>query len=423
MSLNTENERRNHRRENLHLPLQISCDATQRDWVSAEMVDACPTGLQLSLPDQLNVHPSRSLNLRLPFSEIGNYELGVAVIRHMDQQPGHRLLGVVLQREAPFFAGVEMLGMSPRILEIKSLLPKIAASGLNVLIRGETGTGKNILARLIHNLSRGEQLPFIRVNCPSIPESLFESELFGHEKGAFTDAKSAEPGYFRLAAGGTILLDEISEIQPHLQAKLLSVIEEKQFIPVGGHKQAPVHAGIIATTNQDLEKAVEEGRFRQDLFYRLCEMPIQLPPLRERKEDVPLLVQYFLQRYSEKFQRPFRMLSSVEMASLTNYSWPGNIRELENYLKQTALLEKFVGPEKIDPHPTAPLAAGGGPLDLLEQLLKEHLPLPELLKKVTGQVERVMIQNELDICDQNRSCAAGRLGISYRTLLRKLEQY
>ncbi len=416
-----DDERRCRQREDLLLPLEIRCEQTQGLWVSARMLDASPTGLSLTLPGELKLCPDEHVDLRLSLSESSSHALGVGIIHHVAIREHCTVLRIELKEHTPFLTEVGLLSISSQLLEIKSLLPKINSSGLNILIRGETGTGKNVLAKLIHSVRRGAQYPFIRVNCPSIPDSLFESELFGHEKGAFTDATCSTPGYFRLAAEGTILLDEVSEIQPHLQAKLLSVIEDKEFIPVGGHKLIPVRANIIATSNLDLEKAVAEGSFRRDLYYRLCEIPIHLPSLRERKEDVALLAHYFLMFYCEKFSNPFRMLSDDEVEILKNYSWPGNIRELENNIKQMVLLGKFTGPGEESPHRASENLKTEA-MDFLNDLLAEENTLPELMKKMTAQVERTVILKMLEECQQNKTSAAGRLGISYRTLLRKLEQ-
>lgn len=416
-----DDDRRCLQRENLLLPLQIRCEQTLRVWVSAQMLDASSAGLSLTLAGELKLCPGELVDLRLSLSESNSHELGVGIVRHAAIQKNCTVLRIELKEQASFLTEVGLLSVSSQLLEIKSLLPKINSSGLNILIRGETGTGKNVLAKLIHRVRRGAQYPFIRVNCPSIPDSLFESEIFGHEKGAFTDAKCSTPGYFRLAAEGTILLDEISEIQPHLQAKLLSVIEDKEFIPVGGHKLIPVRANIIATSNVDLEKAVNKGSFRRDLYHRLCEIPIHLPPLRERNEDVALLAHYFLMFYSEKFSSPFRLLSEDEVEILKNYSWPGNIRELENNIKQMVLLGEFIGPGEESPHrATENLKTEA--MDFLNDLLAEENTLPELMTKMTAQVERSVILKMLEECQQNKTSAANRLGISYRTLLRKLEQ-
>jgi len=428
-------ERRCCKRELLQLPLQLRSEQTQGDWLSGLMLDASATGLSVTIPEKLKLCPHEPVDLRLMLSKSSSYELGPGIICHATVRDNSTVLGIELKEQTPFLSDVGMLGISSQLLKIKSLLPQISNSGLNVLIRGETGTGKNVLAKLIHNVRRGEESPFIRVNCPSIPDSLFESELFGHEKGAFTDAKFSTPGYFRLAAEGTILLDEISEIQPHLQAKLLSVIEDKKFIPVGGQKVIPVRANIIATSNLDLEKAVEEGRFRRDLFYRLCEIPILIPSLRERKIDLPLLAHYFLLIYCQKFSCSFDMLSDAEIKILNDHSWPGNIRELENYMKQIALLGKFVEPSQVTPHRASegyPNASGGPHgaseglnlgADFLNDLLAEENTLPEIMKKMTEHMERTVILKILETCNHNKTTAAARLGISYRTLLRKAKQF
>ena len=414
-------DRRIFKREKLSLPLQLNRDATSPD-ISAKMLDASQAGVLLELTLRPDLCAGQSISLCLACGETCRYNLGSGIIRHAAVNDGRQLLGIELSKEAPFLFGAAMLGTTPRILEIKEILSQLNLSGLNILIRGETGTGKNVLAQLIHDLCRGQQHPFIRVNCPSLPETLFESELFGHEKGAYTDAKNAAPGFFRLAAEGTILLDEISEIRPHLQAKLLRVLEDKEFMPVGGQKLVPVRANIIATTNLDLEKAVDEGNFRRDLFFRLCELPIHLPPLRERTGDIAMLAHYFLLAYCEQFQRPPRTLDAAEIGRLEAHDWPGNIRELENYMKQTALLGKFVGPSdggKVPP-PNENLS---GMLDLTGCLRENRLPLPELTRTLTTQIERHLIARALDECRNNRTRAAQMLGISYRTLLRKLEQH
>jgi len=422
MPLCVPNDRRYYSRENLRLPLQIS-NCSQHNWVTGFLLNACPTGLLLSLSEPSQVSLDKPVNLRFAYGDDCCYEIGTGTVCRVEPNEEGNVLGIQLQVESALFKEVKMLGISQKIQEIKAILPEIAHSGLNILIRGETGTGKNVLAKQIHNMRCGSDSPFIRVNCPSIPESLFESELFGHEKGAYTDAKSSAPGFFRLASGGTILLDEISEIEPHLQAKLLSVIEDKQFTPVGGQKVIPVSANIIATTNLNIEKEIEKGRFRRDLYYRLCEMPVHLPALRERTEDVVLLACNFLLSYCEKFDRLFRMPSSDEISILQGYSWPGNIRELENYMKQTALLGEFIGPKGHAAEQQLPEIDNLNSMNLLLDLPEENYSLTELTKLVTSRFESMMIEKELTSCDHNKTNTAKRLGISYRNFLRKLDQY
>ncbi|WP_429886074.1 sigma 54-interacting transcriptional regulator [Geoalkalibacter halelectricus] len=421
-----QSERRCHRREALRLPLRVGFSGKKSETYPAHILNASPAGLLLKLPERLELHAEKQLHLYLSLSDGRTLDMGPGIIRRRDFHQGCPALGVELEEKTLLLCGPPMVGMSPALLDIKSRLTQMCTAGLNILIRGETGTGKNVLARLIHEVCRGDRHPFIRVNCPSIPESLFESELFGHEKGAYTDAKGSAPGYFRLAGEGTILLDEISEIQPHLQAKLLSVLEDKQFIPVGGSKAVTVRSAIIATTNRDLEKEVEAGRFRRDLFYRLCEMPIHLPPLRERNEDLTLLADYFLLAYSEQFRRPLHALRAHELSALKNYSWPGNVREMENYMKQTALMGKFIGPPETAPMPATPATCVASVLEALglpADLAAENSSLPQITSMLAARVEQALIVKTLEMCDQNKTRAAHQLGVSYRTLLRKLDQH
>ena len=419
--MRTENDRRSYRRESIHIPLHIRWDETQNSPCPGWVLDASPSGLLLELSEAKTLKADTQVNLSFGLQEYGHIDLGTGIVRHTALRNGQQVLGVKLKEESPLLFCPSIMGTSPSLLEIKSLLSQIRSTELNILIRGETGTGKNVLAKAIHNICKGESKPFIRVNCPSIPEDLFESELFGHEKGAYTDAKSSAPGYFRLAAEGTILLDEISEIHPHLQAKLLRVVEDKQFKAVGGDKLIPVRANIIATTNIDLEQAVDQGTFRRDLFYRLCEMPFYLPSLRERKGDIVLLAHHFLYCYCKQFCRPFRTLNNSEIDILSNHSWPGNIRELENYMKQTALLKKFAGPSEDASHSPSESENFLKAIGVNDTLLSSNGSLTEITKKLTSEIEYKIIAQTLHACGQNRTKAASRLGISYRTLLRKLE--
>ncbi len=229
------------------------------------------------------------------------------------------------------------VGEHPKIKELKCLIEKIALTDATVLIMGESGTGKELVAKMIHSLSSRQNGPYIRMNCAAIPEGLIESELFGFERGAFTGAVQPRRGKFELANGGTILLDEIGEMPINLQAKLLRVLQEKEIDRLGG-RTIPIDVRVIATTNRDLAKEVKEGHFREDLFYRLSVFPIYIPPLRDRRDDIPLLVRHFLSIYSRKIGKEIEGVEKKAMQMLLNYDWPGNVRELENCIYRAVIL-------------------------------------------------------------------------------------
>ncbi|HEX3035555.1 MAG TPA: sigma 54-interacting transcriptional regulator [Thermodesulfobacteriota bacterium] len=232
----------------------------------------------------------------------------------------------------------EIIGESKVLKKVLGQVEKVAKADSTVLIRGETGTGKELIARAIHNLGKRKDRPLIKVNCPAIPPGLIESELFGHEKGAFTSALSKKMGKFELADGGTIFLDEIGDLPLEAQAKLLRVLQEKEFERVGGNKIHKVDVRVIAATNRDLESMVKEGKFRSDLFYRLNVFPIILPPLRERKQDIHPLTMYFVRKYMNEMNKEIRSISKETMERLKEYSWPGNIRELQNVVERAVIL-------------------------------------------------------------------------------------
>ncbi|MDY6951551.1 MAG: sigma-54 dependent transcriptional regulator, partial [Thermodesulfobacteriota bacterium] len=258
--------------------------------------------------------------------------------------------------DALFIQGVKdavsfgrLIGKSDQMLKVYSLIKKVADTRANVLILGESGTGKELVAQAIHENSARKDKPFVVINCGGIPEHLLESELFGYMKGAFTGAYSDKPGLFEVAQGGTIFLDEIGELPPLLQVKLLRVIQEKAFRRVGGSKDITVDVRIIAATNQDLEKKVEDGSFREDLYYRLHVIPVNIPPLRERKEDIPVLTKHFIERYSREFSKEIKKISAYAMELLMGYRFPGNVRELENIIERSVALEtsNIVLPENL----------------------------------------------------------------------------
>ena len=307
----------------------------------------------------------------------------------------------------------------PRIRKLLEMARAVADSKATVLISGESGTGKELFARFLHENSSRRSGAFVAVNCASLPEGLLESELFGHEKGAFTGAVTRKAGKFELADGGTILLDEISEMAVSLQAKLLRVLQENEVDRVGGKRPVPVDVRVVATTNRDMAEYIKKGEFREDLYYRLNVIPLKIPPLKERPDDILLLAQYFLEVYAAENNRPGLTLGEDTKRLLVCQSWPGNVRELQNSMERAVLLSSggVVTPEALlfEDAMAAPLAAsaagGGGSADALG--------LPPTLK----EAERLMIDRALDHTDGNRTHAAKILGISVRTLRNKLNEY
>jgi PAS domain S-box-containing protein len=306
-----------------------------------------------------------------------------------------------------------IVGVSPRMQEIIHSLPVIAASDSNVLIQGESGTGKELVARALHLHSPRRQGAFVAVNCSAIPETLLESELFGYERGAFTGAVTSKPGRFELARGGTLFLDEIGELRPEIQVKLLRVLEDRSFERVGGTRKIPLDARIIAATNVDLKEALRQGRFRDDLYYRLFTVPIHLPPLRDKREDIPILVKYFLEKLNRKFNKRVRGVDPLVMKVLSRHAWPGNVRELQHVLEYCFVFAK--GPLITERHlPRMESAWAGRELDF-SLTDKTITPLQALEKKT--------ILMALETTRGNKQEAARMLRISRSKLWRKLRLY
>ncbi len=320
----------------------------------------------------------------------------------------------------------ELLFEDPRMTRVMRLADKAAASRATVLIQGESGTGKELLARYIHRRSLRGDKPLVAINCAALPENLLESELFGFEKGAFTGATQRKIGKFEQADGGTLLLDELGELALPLQSKLLRVIQEQEVDRLGGRQPIPVDVRIIATTNRDLEKEVEAGNFRRDLFFRLNVIPLTLPPLRERPRDIGLLLERFVDRYSRLNRRRFQGISENARRFLLNHDYPGNVRELENMVERAVVLadgpqleledffiepERMPAPESLPPLPENTPAAGSA----------SEPPLP--VGTTLAEMERYMIYKTLREVNSNRTHAAARLGISIRTLRNKLKEY
>ncbi len=307
-------------------------------------------------------------------------------------------------------AGREIIGRSPAFREVCARARHVAATDATVLLQGESGTGKELISRLIHRSSPRGKGAFIRVNCAALSESILESELFGHEKGAFTGAHAAKPGRFELADGGTLLLDEISETSEKLQAELLRVIEEKEFERVGGTRTIRVDVRIVATTNREIAREVAEGRFREDLYYRLNVVPIVLPPLRERDGDVEGLTAHFTRRFARRLGKPEPRLSEGAAEALRRYAWPGNVRELENLIQRLVILDTDgeIGADDLPDY----LGAGRTPFRS-----------EEVLGPTLQDVERQVILRTLRQVGGNRTQAAERLDISTRTIRNKLKKY
>lgn len=314
-----------------------------------------------------------------------------------------------------------------RMIRVLEVAEAVAKSDATVLVQGESGTGKELVARLIHTASPRSKQPFIAVNCAALPENLLESELFGHEKGAFTGAAQRKPGKFELAHGGTILLDEISEMELGLQAKLLRVLQEREVDRVGGRDPINIDVRVVATTNRNLEEMVKVGKFRADLYYRLNVIPLTLPPLRERKGDIKLLVEYFMRRYlGDKAPA----IPPEVMSELTNHPWPGNVRELQNAVNRAAILSSGAEPERghfllqsnsIESI-SQPLAASVERISA-ETSIQESSTLMIRAGTTVSEMERALILETLRANENNRTETAKALGISIRTLRNKLHEY
>jgi Nif-specific regulatory protein len=308
----------------------------------------------------------------------------------------------------------QMVGRSAPITKVTELCRKVAMSNATVLLYGETGTGKELAARSIHDFSPRHDKPFIAINCAALPETLLESELFGHEKGAFTGAAGRKLGRFELADGGTLFLDEIGELSPSIQVKLLRVLQEREFVRVGGTQTIICDVRIVAATNRDLKEEMQAGRFREDLFYRLNVFPITLPPLRERIEDLPMLIGHFARQVVPNLRVEPPKVSDAAMAAMMGYNWPGNVRELRNVIERSTLLAGGNGitPEILPPEIVA------GPLHSAPPALRAE-PGPSKLENH----ERALIVKALEDSGWNQSAAARALGISRDHLRYRIKKY
>jgi two-component system response regulator PilR (NtrC family) len=314
-----------------------------------------------------------------------------------------------------------IVGESPEIKKILELLPRIAAGTSNVLITGESGTGKELIAKAIHRESPRNDKPFVTVNCGSVPETLMESELFGHKKGSFTGATATRNGLFEAAHEGTLFLDEIAELSPPVQVKLLRAVQEKTFKMVGGSDEIRVDVRIISATNRDLERDVMDGKFREDLYYRLNVINIHMPPLRDRPDEIPLLAQHFLEKYSKEMGKDIRKISSFALGILKSYNFPGNIRELENIIERSVALESsnIVLPDSLT-------LSSFKQTQVRSKADTVSLTLPQEgidLDNVLGHLEQNLLQQALDRTRGAKQKAAELLGISFRSFRYRLAKY
>jgi DNA-binding NtrC family response regulator len=343
--------------------------------------------------------------------------------------PRERDRGADLEAELP-----GIVGTCSAMREVYRLTRLVAPTPTSVLLVGETGTGKEMVARAIHRLSPRADGPYVRVNCGALAESLLESELFGHVKGAFTGAIDNKTGRFEAAHGGTIFLDEISSMSAKLQVKLLRVLQEKEFERVGESRTIRVDTRVVAATNQFLTDEIDAGRFRDDLYYRLNVWPIYLPPLRERRDDIPALARFFSERHAEEHRCDPPALTADMIRTLQAHDWPGNVRELENYMERAVVLANgraldldLLAPPGRTERRWRPLKSRGGDLQgLIQQLVRlgiATLPRTTLDKRIVGAVERELIEQVMQLCGGVQVKAAQWLGINRNTLHKKVDDY
>ncbi len=415
-------ERRRERRSQVGLPIEIYHGKVRRRLAIATTLDVSCVGLLAHLQGIDSIREDQVVRVSVgPPAETwpGNGDFFRGRVRRLEDGIPPRCAIEVLDDPLPFLYAPELVGTHPQIIETKQQLLRVAQYDVNLLVRGESGTGKNVVARLVHHYSQRTNRPFVCVNCPSIPDTLLESQLFGHERGAFTDAKERRPGLFRVADRGIVVLDEISAVALSVQAKLLQAIEDKKFLPVGAREMVKVDVRFVATTNADLERMMRIGTFREDLFYRLNEMMLVVPPLRERGSDVLLLAEYFLRKCCRDFRNDYRPLGRDTAERLMGHGWPGNVRELENTIKRGVVLGDF------EPSKPGPDSALRRTMSATERSARNDTPRPASMsmKEAKFEVEKQMLLDALVRCRYHRTKAAAMLGISYRTLLRRMKKY
>lgn len=371
-------------------------------------------------------------------------ELAVTIANALEQRRLRDEVGLLREHERRRLQRLELMGISPVMQRLSEFIDRIAASDATaVLLQGESGTGKDLVAQILHQRSARADQSFVPVNCSAIPETLLEAELFGHERGAFTDAKAMKRGLFEVANHGTIFLDEIGEMPPLLQAKLLRTLEDQSLRRVGGVKDIQVEVRVIAASNRNLEEAVRAGEFREDLFYRLGVIPVFIPPLRSRREDIPVLANFFMEQFNRRFRKHIEGLTPEAEALMMDYAWPGNVRELKNVIQRAIILEDtnrirpnylpfysasaLLGPAEAFPEAAARAAAGGDNKPIAWHRGDNGRFLPELEIPAGGTsmegIERVLVERALQQARGNQSRAARLLDISRDTMRYKMKRF
>jgi two-component system, NtrC family, response regulator AtoC len=350
-----------------------------------------------------------------PFEEP---ELELAIENVVEKQKLKEEVKTLKRQLDSYVDAGDILSTNPKVLKIKEIAKHVADTDVPVLITGESGVGKEVLARYIHSHSSRRDKPFVKVNCAALPNDLLESELFGYERGAFTGALNDKPGKFELADKGTLLLDEIGEMTPHLQAKLLHVLQDSEYCRLGGKRTIRVDARVLASTNVNLEEHVATAKFREDLYFRLNVIRVDIPPLRERREDIPVLCNYFLCRYRDRYKSSIEEISSTLMDSFLRYDWPGNVRQLENAIKRYLILPDMnlnVSELKDQDQTNA------APVTVKPK--EDKMSLKDVGTRAAEQAEKELVLRVLEETSWNRKQAARRLNICYKALLNKLKRW
>jgi two-component system response regulator AtoC len=349
-----------------------------------------------------------------PFEE---QELELAIQNVIEKQKLKEEVKTLKRQLDSYVEAGDILSTNPKVLRIKEIAKQVADTDVPVLISGESGVGKEVLARFIHTNSSRHDKPFVKVNCAALPDDLLESELFGYERGAFTGALNEKPGKFELADKGTILLDEIGEMTPHLQAKLLHVLQDSEYSRLGGKKTVHVDARVLASTNVNLEEHVSTGKFREDLYFRLNVIRVDIPPLRERREDIPILCNYFLCKYRDRYKSTVEEIAPSLLDSFLRYDWPGNIRQLENALKRYLILPDMnMNVSELKDQQGNVASAPAKPKE-------DNMSLKDVATRAAEHAEKELVLRVLEETSWNRKQAARRLNICYKALLNKLKRW